>query len=70
MKRSEMEYKIEEYLLQHEGGVRIHVRRLLALLEKEGMLPPTYESYEKIPASYMFNDVYRKIKVNKWEDEQ
>jgi hypothetical protein len=70
MKRSEMEYKIEEYLLQHEGGVKIHVRRLLTLLEKEGMLPPTYESYEKIPASFMFDDVYRKINVNKWEPEE
>ncbi len=69
MKRSEMEYKIEEYLLQHEGGVKIHVRRLLTLLEKEGMLPPAYESYEKIPASFMFEDVYRKINVNEWEPE-
>ncbi len=46
MKRSEMIHKIEEYMLQHEGGVRINVRRLLNMLEKEGMQPPPIQVQE------------------------
>jgi hypothetical protein len=69
MKRSEMEHNIKEWLLTSGGTQAVDIPGLLDFLESKGMLPPAYESYEKIPASFMFDDVYRKIYVNEWEPE-
>jgi hypothetical protein len=64
MKRSEMEYKISEHILQNEG-VYINAPRLLKMLEREGMKPPDYIVEERI------SETYKKIHIysGRWEPE-
>ena len=72
MKRSEILHKIEEHMLQHEGGVRINVSRLLNMLEKEGMLPPAYVN-GFFTAPYLGCDSadveWVEESINEWEPE-
>jgi len=72
LKRIEMLHKIEEHMLQHEGGVRINVSRLLNMLEREGMQPPTYEKF--VEAKGIIGPspdvkLYYKLPCNEWERE-
>ena len=71
MKRSEIVKTIKDFFYNNDfyNFDDEHADLLLSKLESQGMLPPAYESYEKIPASFMFEDVYRKINVNEWESE-
>jgi hypothetical protein len=71
MKRSEMVKALQDRFNTTEvDAIADLADEVIGFLEQQGMLPPAYESYEKIPASFMFDDVYRKIYVNKWEDEE
>ncbi len=75
MKRSEMVHKIEEHMLQHEGGVRINIPRLLDMLEREGMSPPRYDKFveaknlESIIKPMPEPTLYYKIPCHEWEPE-
>jgi hypothetical protein len=70
MKRSEMVKALQDRFNTTEvDAIADLADEVIGFLEKKGMLPPAYESYEKIPASFMFDDVYRKIYVNEWEPE-
>jgi hypothetical protein len=70
MKRSEMVKALQDRFNTTEvDAIADLADEVIGFLENQGMLPPAYESYEKIPASFMFDDVYRKIYVNKWEPE-
>jgi len=70
MKRSEMVKALQDRFNTTEvDAIADLADEVIGFLEKEGMLPPAYESYEKIPASFMFDDVYRKVKVREWEPE-
>ena len=70
MKRSEMVKALQDRFNTTEvDAIADLADEVIGFLEQQGMLPPAYESYEKIPASFMFDDVYRKIYVNEWEPE-
>jgi len=78
MKRSEMEYKISEHLLQNEG-ISINARRLLKMLEREGMTPPAYFTQEQTDiinvsdsssVAFMFGGkIYKIVRREGWEPE-
>jgi len=73
MKRIEMVHKIEQYMLQHEGGVKINIPRLLDVLEREGMSPPRYDKWVKakdlegIIAPTPEPTLFYKIPCHEWE---
>jgi len=72
MKRSQLIHKIEEHMLQHEGGVRINVSRLLNMLEKEGMQPPAYQKFveaKNLLGPLPDNKLYYKMPCHEWEPE-
>lgn len=72
MKRSEMIHKIEEHMLQHEGGVRISVSKLLNMLEKEKMQPPAYEKFVEAKGLVTPSPdikLYYKMPCYEWEPE-
>ena len=72
MKRSEMVERLKDFFVSEDWCNEADddfATEIIDFLEQQGMLPPAYESYEKIPASFMFEDVYRKINVNEWEPE-
>jgi len=73
MKRSEMVERLKCFFVDEDWCNEADddfATEIIDFLINQGMLPPAYESYEKIPASFMFDDVYRKIYVNKWENEE
>jgi hypothetical protein len=72
MKRSEMVERLKDFFVDEDWcneADDAFATEIIDFLISQGMLPPAYESYKKIPASFMFEDVYRKIYVNEWEPE-
>jgi len=72
MKRSEMIHKIEEHMLQLEGGVRINISKLLNMLEREGMQPPAYQKFVEADGLVTPSKdikLYYKMPCHEWESE-
>ena len=69
MKRSEMEEKIQQHLLENGGTQAVDIPGLLKFLVEQGMQPPAYEKKTQIRVM-PYNDVWTSKKpVNEWEPE-
>ena len=69
MKRSEMEEKIQQHLLENGGTQAVDIPGLLKFLVEQGMQPPAYEKLVSIEKLAPGKELWSNETFREWEPE-